>query len=229
MKFESIRSIRCFSPSISSSFLSSSLYNGNRCSQKLIAECPASAAYATVALSSDAEAASFLESMAQQVYDHVDVWYQVPDEAVAADSTDTIMFGTTSSLSFSRLVEYVIIDTAVKVVYKYKLSKASHIVVFGPNGIQLCSCLQASRCGLPCRHTVAALVIELKRTEEFKGEHTRWRSSRNPWSIEGAGLSDFNGHERRPYSEGFTADLEGIECREEEVASGNNSLVSAIR
>ena len=99
------------------------------------------------------------------------------------------------------------IDEVVKVVYKYKESKASHIVVVGPNGFQLCSCLQALRCGLPYRHTVAALVTKLKRAEEFKGEsiHPRWRSSLQPWSrsIEGAGLSGFNGHERGPYSGGY--------------------------
>ena len=123
---------------------------------------------------------------------------------MAADSTDTTMFGTTSLLSFSGLVENVPIDAVVKVVYKYKESKASHIVVVGPNGFQLCSCVQALRCGLPYRHTVAALVTELKRAEEFKGESIppRWRSSLQPWSIEGVELSDFNGRGRGPYAGG---------------------------
>ena len=169
--------------------------------------------------------------MAQQADDHVDVCCQVPDEAVVGDSTDTTMFGTTSLLSFSRLVENMPIDAVVEVMYKYKESKASHIVVVGPNGFHVCSFLQALRCGLRCRHTVAALVTELKRADEFKGEyiHPRWRSSLQPWSIEGAGLSDFNGHERGPYSGGFTGYLEGIDCREEEGTSGNNSAVSIIR
>ena len=88
--------------------------------------------------------------------------------------------------------------------YKYKESNVSHIVVIRPNGFQMCSCLQVLRRGLPCRHTVAALVTELKRADEFKGEsnHPRWRSSIHPWSIEGVRLGDFNGHERGPYSEG---------------------------
>ena len=51
----------------------------------------------------------------------------------------------------------------------------------------------------------------------------------SPWLIEGVGLSDFNGHERGPHSRGFTGDLEGIDCREEEQASENNSAVSVIR
>ena len=136
------------------------LYDGNRCSQELIPESRSSAAYATITLSSGADAASFFESIAQQADDHVDVCCQVSDEAVAADLTDTTMFGTTSLLSFSGLVENVLIDKVVKVVYKYKESKASHIVVVGPYGFQLCSCLQALRCGLPYRHTRTALVIE---------------------------------------------------------------------
>ena len=184
--------------------LSNPLYVGNRCSQELVAETRASAAYATVTLSSGEDAASFLESMAQQADDHVDVCCQIPDEAVAAYLIDPIMFGTTLLLSFSELVENVPIDAVVKVMYKYKESNASHLDVIGPNGFQMCSCLQLLRCGLPCRHTVAALVTELERADEFKGEsiHPRWRSSIHPWSIEGVGLSDFNGHERGPYAEG---------------------------
>ena len=108
--------------------------------------------------------------MGQQADDHLDVCCQLPDEDVAADSTDTTMFGTTSLLSFSELVEYVPIDAVVKVAYKLKESKSSHIVVIGPNGFQLCSCFQALRCGLSYRHKVAALVTELKRADEFKGE-----------------------------------------------------------
>ena len=190
-----------------------------------------SAAYATFTVSSGADAASFLESMVQQADNHVDVCCQIPDETMATDLTDTTMFGTTSLLSFSGLVENVPIDAVVKVVYKYKEPKTSHIVVIGPNGFQLCSCLQVLRSGLPCRHTVAALVAELKRGDEFKGEsiHPRWRSSIQPWSIEGVGLGDFNGHERGRYSGGATGDLEGIDCGQEEQASGNNSAVSVIR
>ena len=56
--------------------------------RKRIAERRASAAYATATLSSGADAASFLGSMAQQADNHVDVCCQVPEEAVADDSTD---------------------------------------------------------------------------------------------------------------------------------------------
>ena len=67
----------------------------------------ASAAYATVTLSSGAEAASFGESMAQQADDHEGVCCQIRDKAVAADLTYTTMFETTPLLSFSGLVENV--------------------------------------------------------------------------------------------------------------------------
>ena len=151
---------------------------------------------------------------------------------MATDLIDPTMFGTTLLLSLSGLVENVPIDAVVKVMYKYKESNASHLVVIGPNGFQMCSCLQLLRCGLPCRHTVAALVTELKRADEFKREsiHPRWRSSIQPWSLEGVGLSDFNGHKRGPYSGGvLTGDLEGIDCGEEEGTSGNNRAACVTR
>ena len=118
MKVESIPASAVFLRLLPDFFLSNPLYIGNRCSQELIDENRASVAYATVTLSSGGNAASFLESMAQQADDHVDVCCQIPDEAVAADLTDTTMFGTTSLLSFSGLVENVPIGAVVKVVYK---------------------------------------------------------------------------------------------------------------
>ena len=108
--------------------------------------------------------------MTQQADDHVDVCCQIPDEAVAADLTDPTMFGITLLLPFPGLVENVPIDAVVKVMCKYEESNASHLVVIGPNGFQMCSCLQLLRCELPCRHTVATLVTELKWADEFKGE-----------------------------------------------------------
>ena len=168
--------------------------------------------------------------MAQQADDHVDVCCQIPDEAVAADLTDTTMFGTTSLLSFSGLVENVPIDAVVKVLYKYKEASASHIVVIGPNGFQMCSSLQVLRRGLPCRYTVAALVTELKRADEFKGEsiHPRWRSSIQPWSIAGVGLAVTSTAMSAVCTRGggFTGDLEGIDCGQEQGTSVNYSSAS---
>ena len=57
---------------------------------------------------------------------------------MAADLTYTTMFGTTLLVSFFGFIENVPIDAVVKVMYKYKeSSKASHIVVIGPNGFRL--------------------------------------------------------------------------------------------
>ena len=106
------------------------------------------------------------------ILEYVGVQCQVPGEAVEADSTDTTMLGTASLLSFSGLLQNMPVDAIVKVVYKYMKSKASHSVVIGPSGFQLCSSLQALMCGLPCRHIEAAFVTELKRTEDFQEEST---------------------------------------------------------
>ena len=103
------------------------------------------------------------------MHDPVDVCCQVSEEPVTNDSIDTTMFGTTSLLSFSKFFEHVLIDAVVKLVYKYKESKASHIVVVRFNIFQLCSCLQALRCGLPCRYIIAALVET--RREVQRGAH----------------------------------------------------------
>ena len=69
----------------------------------------------------------------------------------------------------------------------FQTVKNPDIFVIGPTGFQMCSCLQVLRRRLPSRHTVAALVTELKRADEFKGEsiHLRWQSSIQPWPIEG--------------------------------------------
>lgn len=82
-------------------------------------------------------------------------------------------------------------------------------MVVGPNGFQLCTCLQLMRRGLQCRHVLAALVTHLKRGNEFKGEsvHPRWRMSNARWSLETAGLGKFEGHEgSESYDGGFTCD-----------------------
>ena len=83
--------------------------------------------------------------MAQQANDHVDVCFQVPDEAMAADSIDTTMFGTTSLLSFSELIEHVPIDAVIKVVYKYKESKANHFIILLSSGLMVSNCVAACR------------------------------------------------------------------------------------
>ena len=120
-----------------------------------------------------------------------DVCCQVPEEVFhEGGEPDITMFGTTSLASFHRLVAGVEIDSIVKVLYKHKPDrKVGHLVVIGPGGFQLCTCLQLLRRGLQCRHVLAVLVTQLKRGKEFKGEsiHPRWRSSSEHWREGGLG------------------------------------------
>lgn len=136
----------------------------------------------------------------------------VPAEAFqGSHDPDITMYGTTSLTSFSELVQKVPIDAVVQVQYKYprtaRKGKVSHIVVVGPGGVQLCTCLKLMRCGLHCSHVFAALVTRLDRASDFIGAsiHPRWRSSVVEWSLRKAQLGTFDGHET--YTGGFTDDF----------------------
>ena len=109
---------------------------------------------------------------------------------------------------FVGVVSNVKIDCVVRVVYKYTDRPVGHIVVVGPDGFQLCTCLKLMRCGLHCSHKLAAVVTKLGRVEEILGEsiHPRWRTSVEPWSLHSVGLSAFDGRERGTYTDGFTGD-----------------------
>eukprot|EP00904_Undaria_pinnatifida_P011839 jgi/Undpi1/7786/HiC_scaffold_23.g10259.m1 len=176
---------------------------------ELTAEMLASAAYDTSVLAEGQGCHDYLERLATQAGDHLDVCAKVPEEAFrGSKAPDISMWGTTSLGSFVEVVRNVKIDCVVHVVYKYTDRPVGHIVVVGPDGFQLCTCLRLMRCGLHCSHTLAALVTKLGRAEEFLGEsiHPRWRTSLEPWSLYSAGLSPFDGHERGTYTDGFTGD-----------------------
>ena len=119
------------------------------------------------------------------------------------------MYGTTSFASFSELVRNVPIDAIVKVQYKYPSTtrrenrKVGHIVVVGPEGFQLCTCLKLVRCGLHCNHVLAALVTGLGRASELIGKsiHPGWRSSREEWSLRNSKMGDF---EKANFKGGYT-------------------------
>lgn len=161
----------------------------------------ASVAYDTTLLTADAENCHrYLEELVERVEGQGEVCADVPAEAFGesvkeSDNTDITMYGTTSLASFSELIRNVPIDAIVKVQYKYptKNGKVSHIVVVGPGGFQLCTCLKLMRCGLHCSHVLAALVTRLGRACEFVGEsiHPRWRSSLGDWSLRKTALGDF--------------------------------------
>ena len=86
------------------------------------------------------------------------------------------------------------IDAVAKVLYKHKVRMVGHIVVIGPGGFQLCSCLQLMIVGLQCRQLFTALITELKRRADFKGAfvHPRWRISSERWSLASAGPRKVN-------------------------------------
>ena len=68
---------------------------------------------------------------------------------------DITMFGTTSLASFHRFVAGVEIDSIVKVLYKHKPDReVGHLVVIGPGGFQLCTCLQLPTCTAPFIKTI---------------------------------------------------------------------------
>ena len=70
--------------------------------------------------------------------DHVDV-----DDVVKGDShADISVWGTTSMGSFVELVGNVKIDCLVRDKSKYVERAAAHILVVGPDGFQLCTCLK---------------------------------------------------------------------------------------
>lgn len=179
-----------------------------------MAEMMASSAYDTSTVAEGRESSQTLRSMASISLDGDDngeLCCSVPGEVFEeGGAPDTTMFGTTSLHSFAQLVDKVDIDCVVKVLYKHKPDrKVGHLVVIGPNGFQLCTCLQLLRRGMQCRHVLAALVTHLKRGVEFKGEsiHPRWRLSMKRWSLETAGLGMFEGHGgSESYDGGFTCD-----------------------
>ena len=128
-------------------------------------------------------------------------------------------------------------DAVAKVLNKYKVRMVGHIVVIGPGGVQLCSCLQLMRTSLQGRHAFAALITELKRVAEFKGAsvHPRWRIRSKKWSLASAALRKFNGEgcgegERcGEYSGGFIDDFEGAERRDSQEGTARDTAVSIVR
>ncbi|CAB1105077.1 unnamed protein product [Ectocarpus sp. CCAP 1310/34] len=125
-----------------------------------------------------------------------------------AESTgDNTVWARASLEALLDLVSRVLVHLAAAVRYKLTPSRPSHVVVFGPGGFYLCSCLKLLRHGLPCRlyFSVLARFIGGKYggvllNHEFDGNsvHTRWRQSPDgsdaPWTasrvLEGAGHGD---------------------------------------
>jgi len=127
--------------------------------QKILAELRTSTLYDTDVLAEGNGANDFLRKLAEHSSDHHDVCREVPEEGFDEDY-DPLgpKFGATSLLAFHQLVEHVQLTAVVKVVFRYQ-DESAHIVVVGPDGFQLCTCLQVLRCGLPCRLYPPSLAI----------------------------------------------------------------------
>ncbi|CAB1099412.1 unnamed protein product [Ectocarpus sp. CCAP 1310/34] len=185
---------------------------------EMVAEMRASAAYDTAVLTDkqadDAACHDCLDGLAERGGRTEGYCADVPAEAFeGSHDPDITMYGTTSLPSFAELVRNVGIEAVVQVQYKYprtaRRGKVSHIVVVGPKGFQLCTCLKLMRCGLPCSHVFAALVTRLDRASDFIGAsiHPRWRKSVVEWSLRNVALGTFDGHET--FTGGFTEDFGG--------------------
>ena len=162
------------------------LYNAAHCPrQEFIAEMLGSARYDISVVAEGQGCRDYLTSLAtiNRVGDHVDVCAQAPAKLFEGDGNADI--STTSMGSFLELVINVDMDYVVHARSKYAERPAAHIVVVGPDGFQLCTCLKLGRCGLHCSHTLNALVTKLGRGDEFLGEflHPRWRTSCEPWTL----------------------------------------------
>lgn len=169
--------------------------------QELMSEMQVCMVYRTEVLMEGNGSMRFLEDLATQPNDHDgsgDVCCEVPREAFDGKDYPDAKFGPLCLQSFFRLVANVKIDAVVKVSYNSIGGQptVSHLVVLGPAGFQMCTCLQVMRRGLQCRHVFAALVLRLNRGSEFTGAsiHPRWRpKNAEPWSLERVVLGRFDG------------------------------------
>lgn len=194
----------------------------------MIAEVQASTAYdATTMAEGKCTTAACLEKATDDAGEFLDVCQPSPEETLQGSCTDRTMYGTTSVVFFTGLVKNVPVDTVVKVLCKVR--KCGHIVVLGPNGFHLCSCLKLLQYGMPCRHFFAATVTHLERQHPLNGLciHPRWRTSSEPWSVYGV-LGNFDGHELSGCLGGLTDNEKGV-CSEGSESDQNSRFKTAIR
>ncbi|CAB1113711.1 unnamed protein product [Ectocarpus sp. CCAP 1310/34] len=88
------------------------------------------------------------------------------DQLAGEAAVDNTMWAPTSLSASLDLIEDIPIELVVAVRYKWTPNRPSHLVVFGPHNLHLCSCLQLLRRGLPCRHYFAVLVSLIGRSGE---------------------------------------------------------------
>lgn len=196
--------------------LTSSWLFADPCTQEVIKEVFAGPAYSSTVLKEGPGALDYLHELAkrQEAGEDLRVCCEMPESVAdstvsAATTTDISMFGTASLLAFATLLGDATIDMVVEVLYTLRNPAVGHIVVLGPGRLQLCSCLQVLRTGLPCRHLFAVLLWTVKRPSDFNGFslHPRWRSSADAWSMDDAGFPGVRVDGWGPRS-GFTDDVQ---------------------
>jgi len=103
----------------------------------------------------------------------------------AESSRDSSVWARTSLEALLDLVGEVPVHLAAAVRYKLTPTRPGHVVIFGPDGFHLCSCLKLLRLGLLCRHYFAVLVRFLGGNyrgvllnHEFDGNDDPWTVSR---------------------------------------------------
>ena len=85
----------------------------------------------------------------------------------AEATNDSSIWARTSLEALLDLIDDLPVHVAAAVRYKLTPARPGHVVVFGPDGFHLCSCLKLLRHGLLCRHIFAVLVRFLG--SKFKG------------------------------------------------------------
>ena len=114
-----------------------------------------------------------------------------------AESTDdSSVWARTSLEALLDLIGDLPVHVAAAVRYKLTPTRPGHVVVFGPDGFHLCSCLKLLRHGLLCRHYFAVLVrflgckfkgVLLNHHFDGNSVHARWRQSLDgndePWTV----------------------------------------------
>ena len=129
--------------------------------QELVAEMHASATYTTTTLAEGRDnARPALEKVATHSGDLIDVGedLQVDNFEEDTDICDISINRSCSLVSMLELLENITIDAVVKVRSNFAAS-GGHIVVLGPDGFHLCSCLALFTRGMPCRHFFAAILF----------------------------------------------------------------------
>ena len=96
---------------------------------------------------------------------------------------DTTMLARTSVTHFMDLIRDQRIHQLLRVTPKSNTRKyGGHLVALGPGGFFLCTCLDLLIKGLPCRHSILAL-LDTEVVFDGASVASRWRSNATAWTM----------------------------------------------